>query len=164
MGRKTGDDATGHDVVSIPQLIYSGIDPCELVQRWSISEELARRVVEGARIFGGPVSIISGHRSEAYQDVLRREGRPTADPGVSTHTECPATGVDLWPQMAITNHVKYELSTSMVIARLRWGGNSKPDKDGIPSDWNHFDLGPRVGRKVIDRHFPPIWWGSELRE
>ena len=148
--------------MAIPQLIYQGINPCELVQRWRISEELARRVIEGSRRFGIPLSIISGFRSEAQQESLRREGRPTARKGVSTHTECPATGVDVMPQIHVTNKVKYLLGSAMVMERLRWGGGSEKDRDGIPSDWNHFDLGPRVGRKVIDKVLPPLFRGSEL--
>jgi len=92
------------------------------------------------------VSIISGERTVREQDALRRSGRPTADNDKSTHLDCPATGSDLMPQIAVTNVVKARLGAEMVLAGLRWGGGSPVDPEtGIPADWNHFDLGPRAG-------------------
>jgi len=92
------------------------------------------------------ISIISGFRSEAEQDELRREGFPAAPNDRSTHLSCPATGGDLWPDIAVTRPVKARLGAEGVFAGLRWGGGSAmdPDEAGIiPLDWNHFDLGPR---------------------
>lgn len=130
--------------MSIPELISPESDVCGLVERWGIDDELARRLIAATWRLEFPVSIISGFRTTAMQDYLRRAGSPTAPNDRSTHLSCPATGADLLPQIAITNVVKARLGTEMHLAGLRWGGNSDKDPDtGIPSDWNHFDLGPR---------------------
>jgi len=119
-------------------------DPCQVSDYWGISEDLALRVINGASRLEFPVSIISGLRSNEEQNALRRSGRPAADNVRSTHLSCPATGVDLMPQIAVVNVVKARLGTEMHLAGLRWGGGSPVDPEtGIPSDWNHFDLGPR---------------------
>ena len=131
--------------MALPQFIAPHMDPCGLSVRWGIWVGVARRVIEmsGRLEFG--ISLISGLRTEAEQDGLRAEGRPTADNDVSTHLSCPATGVDLMPQVAVTDVVKARLGAEGVHAGLRWGGGSRVDPDtGIPSDWNHFDLGPRA--------------------
>jgi len=131
----------------IPERIGSvtGLDPCDVAMRWGISYELSERLSQGADRLEFPVAIISGLRTAAQQEALRRGGRPTAPPAVSTHLSCPASGADLMPQIAVTNVVKARLGTEMTLAGLRWGGGSSPDPDtGIPSDWNHFDLGPRA--------------------
>lgn len=125
------------------------IDPmhttvCELTERWRISRELAQALVHIARNLPFGVQIISGHRTEEEQENLREEGRPAAPPGRSTHTSCPATGADLRLTIPPANQVKIELGRVARLAGLRWGGGSPIDPDtGIPSDWNHFDLGPR---------------------
>jgi len=126
---------------------------CDVAARWGLDVEVVERLVRmsGALEFG--VSIISGERSPAEQDALRRSGRPTADNDKSTHLACPATGVDVMPQIAVTTLVKARLGTEGVLAGLRWGGGSPvtrhTDAGGgtamLPSDWNHFDLGPRTG-------------------
>ncbi len=90
------------------------------------------------------ISIISGYRTPETQEALRRAGRPTAHPDLSTHLSCPATGVDLWPDVAVTDVVKATLGATAVQIGFRWGGGSQVDENGIPSDWNHFDLGPRA--------------------
>lgn len=131
----------------IPYPILPDTDVCQLVEVATISEELAARLLELAKIFyDGRVglSIISGYRSPEHQLALRAEGRPAADPDLSTHCSCPATGADLWPDVAPTGDVKGELGRAAYLARLRWGGGSPVDpQTGIPSDWNHVDLGPR---------------------
>ncbi len=105
------------------------------------------RVFKAAELFTNftrsPVWIVSGWRSAGEQLALERAGRPTATEERSTHRSCPATGVDIslgafpsldqkrfWGQMVESNG-------------LRWGGGSPVDSDGIPSDWQHVDRGPR---------------------
>jgi len=119
---------------------------CDLSRRWLIHPELARRLVTLAARAPFPVQIISGYRSPAKQKALRQEGRPAAPVDLSTHTSCPATGADVWPGVAVTRVVQAQLGEAGVIAGLRWGGGSPVDPStGIPTDWNHFDMGPRSG-------------------
>jgi len=130
--------------VAIPELLRQEEDPCALAQRWGISDELAIRLLVAASRLEFPVSIISGLRTQREQEALRRARRPVADPDKSTHLSCPASGADVMPQIAVTNVVKARLGAEGVLAGLRWGGGSPVDPEtGIPSDWNHFDLGPR---------------------
>lgn len=130
----------------IPQTLNPAGDACELSSRWTISPELARRLlILAATFFDGrvPLQIISGFRSVEQQLELRRSGRPAADPQLSTHCTCPATGADVWPGIEATGPVRSELGRAARIAGLRWGGGSPVDPGtGIPSDWNHVDLGP----------------------
>lgn len=117
---------------------------CAVASRWMISLELATQLHIMARMLPFGISIISGYRTEAQEDDLRRQGRPTAPPGTSTHTSCPATGADLRVSVAVTTAVKAQLGTAAVAALLRWGGGSPIDPEtGIPVDWNHVDTGPR---------------------
>lgn len=123
-----------------------GGDWCDLSRRWLLHPELARRLVTMAAKAPFPIQIISGYRSPAKQQALRYEGRPAAPVDKSTHTSCPATGADVWPGVAVTRVVQAQLGEAGVIAGLRWGGGSPVDPStGIPSDWNHFDMGPRSG-------------------
>lgn len=123
------------------------VDPCVLSASQGISLALSSRLVAGAFKFtnetGRLVTLISGARSEAEQDALRQQGRPTAPRGVSTHTSCPATGADLRIGLGPTRVLKAILGRTMVMEGLRWGGGGAVDSGGIPADWNHFDLGPR---------------------
>jgi len=129
----------------IPMLIQPTTDPCLLSRRWGILPKLAERMVALSSLLEFPIAIISGLRTPEQQEALRRSGRPTAADDKSTHLACPATGVDLMPQIAVTDVVKARLGAEGTRAGLRWGGGSPPDPDtGIPSDWNHFDLGPRA--------------------
>lgn len=90
------------------------------------------------------LSIISGFRSREEQDQLRREGRPAADEMASTHRTCPATGADLYLGLQATNTLKAQFGAAVRLVGLRWGGGSPIDPGtGIPSDWNHVDLGAR---------------------
>lgn len=117
---------------------------CGLSERWLISDELSRRLVQMAARAPFRIQIISGHRSAEKQRALAAEGRPTASVDRSTHTSCPSTGADVWPGIAVTRVVQAMLGEAAVIAGLRWGGGSPVDPEtGIPSDWNHVDLGPR---------------------
>jgi len=113
------------------------IDP-RLAQRIAnVDEELHRST-------GSGLEIISGFRTETEQDALRRAGRPTAPPGVSTHTLCPASGVDISLAGLVTDDRKATFGRIAQMNGLRWGGGSSLDQRGIPSDWNHVDLGPRI--------------------
>lgn len=121
-----------------------GQDDCVVSERWRISWALAHDLIQMADSLEFGVAIISGYRSPEEQEALRRAGRPTASIATSTHLSCPATGADVMPQIFVTDVVKARLGAQGVFAGLRWGGGSPVDPDtGIPSDWNHFDLGPR---------------------
>jgi len=129
----------------LAQPIYGFTDPCVFASRWGISVGLAERLVNLSGRVEFPILMKSGLRTEVEQDNLRRQGRPTADNDRSTHLSCPATGADLRVGIAVTNVVKARLGAEATRLGLRWGGGSPPDPDtGIPSDWNHFDLGPRA--------------------
>lgn len=143
-------------------MIPERIDPhwdaarvCDFSQRWRISLDLALRLVVLSDRLPWGVQIISGHRTNREQDELRRQGRPTAPNSLSTHTACPASGADLQlVGITPTEFVKAQfgravMETNMYGARnaplLRWGGGGAYDPDtGIPDDWNHVDLGPRM--------------------
>jgi len=119
-------------------------DPCQLATKWKISPRLANNLLLMASRLEFPVQIISGYRSPTKQRALAAEGRPTAPVDRSTHTSCPATGADVWPGIAVTTLIQARLGAEAVISGLRWGGGSPVDpQTGIPSDWNHMDLGPR---------------------
>jgi len=137
--------------VKLPQSLDGSSCP-ELVERWGISPELAARLIVLQRMWGerfsslGSLSIISGYRTLEEQQDLEQEGRPAARDDLSTHRSCPATGADLQLPIAVDDHAKVELGRLVILAGLRWGGGSKVDGFGIPSDWNHVDLGPRARR------------------
>lgn len=118
-------------------------DHCRLARKWKLDQRLARALVvmSGRLEFG--IEIISGYRSPEKQRALEAQGRPAAPVDVSTHTWCPATGADLTVSIAPVRSVKARLGAEAVRAGLRWGGGSPVDRAGIPSDWNHVDLGPR---------------------
>lgn len=128
------------------------LDPqryCAFLNRWGISDELGSKLVQMAGNLEFGISIISGIRSEQLQEDLRLQGRPTAPPGRSTHTSCPATGADLLTLVAPVVAVKARFGAAATFVGLRWGGGSPrgaldSDEPGIPSDWNHVDLGPRM--------------------
>lgn len=113
-----------------------------------IRVELAGRLQQMAAdlTLGGDdltVSIISGYRTPEQQEALRQAGRPAAHPDRSTHLACPATGADLRLSVTPTTAIKARFGQAAIRAGLRWGGGSPVDDNGIPSDWNHVDLGPR---------------------
>jgi len=127
----------------VPQLI-TGRDGCAFADDWGLADDLAFRLELLATRLEFPISIISGLRTAAEQNDLREDGLPTAPNDLSTHLACPATGADLWPGIAVTDVVKARLGAEATLVGLRWGGGSPVNPDtGIPSDWNHFDLGPR---------------------
>lgn len=128
----------------IPQAITPETDYCQLARAWQLQQILAWNLVRMTRRLEFAVSIISGHRSCEQQEALRREGRPAAPCDVSTHVVCPAQGADLLPGVAPTNAVKARFGEAALSVGLRWGGGSPIDPEtGIPSDWNHVDMGPR---------------------
>jgi len=130
----------------IPRILGGRLDdPCELAIYAGISLELAERLEDMAERLEFPVAIISGARTPAEQDELRADGRPVAPNDKSTHLACPATGADVWPGIAVVSAVRARLGAEGVFAGMRWGGGSPIDPEtGVPTDWNHFDLGPRL--------------------
>lgn len=86
--------------------------------------------------------VISGYRTATAQAGLERAGRPAARDDLSTHRSDPATGVDLSLGPFPTQQQKITLGRIAEAIGLRWGGGS-PIVNGIPTDWNHFDVGPR---------------------
>lgn len=129
----------------LPQTISPETDYCQLAERWTIHPTLAQKLVAMTYELPFAIRIISGYRTPAEQDELRRQGRPTADNDKSTHLSCPATGADLQPAVAATYRVQADLGAAATRQGLRWGGGSPTDPEtGIPSDWPHVDLGPRI--------------------
>ena len=130
-------------------LVTALTQPCELVLEFGVSQELAERVVMGLAFFrsttGHDVEAISGFRTCRQQEALGRRGRPAAPCDISTHTSCPATGMDFrLPGLYETDLIKSLFGGAMIRAGLRWGGGSPEDPEtNIPSDWPHVDLGRR---------------------
>lgn len=131
----------------LPERIRMDTDPCDLSSRWLISPTLSSRFIQTAARLPFDMSIISGYRTVQRQMELMREGRPAANPLRSTHTSCPATGADVRLGVAVTPLIQARFGLAAVESGLRWGGGSPVDPEtGIPSDWNHVDLGPRALR------------------
>ena len=128
----------------IPQALTPGLDPCILTQRWGISLALADKLLRFSALAGDlGLMIISGYRTCEHQMALGRAGRPAAPCDVSTHVSCPATGADLFTTPTPVVSVKARFVAEATFAGLRVGGGSPVDDAGIPSDWNHVDLGRR---------------------
>ena len=159
----------------LPRAVTADSDPCALSSEWKVDQRvtvllvlLIRLMARDPRLIGivTGLRIISGFRTIAEQIELAQQGRPAADPQLSTHTTCPATGVDL----RLNDHMDPEndigdrglwLAVGEIAESigLRWGGGSanatwwRPQdapriagtrvRDYYPSDFNHFDLGPR---------------------
>lgn len=126
-------------------------DPCVVAPMWRISLDLARRghrVARRAEASGlGLLVIISGFRTCDQQADLEASGRPAASCDRSTHTWCPASGMDVWLSSAAENRgVRLALLTMAEAEGLRVGGGGPVDAEGLPVDWNHWDLGPRPPR------------------
>lgn len=119
-----------------------------LAGRWLLAADLAYKLgrmvglLEEQLGFELAVTIISG-----WRDAQTQAGLPHAAPdNLSTHRSCPATGADIWLSVAATNATKAAFGLAAQRAGLRWGGGSALDPStGIPSDWNHVDLGRRQG-------------------
>jgi len=121
---------------------------CDLAVRWGVSVATMSRVAGaaaeyGVRTGGRKVHIISGARTDAEQDALRRRGRPTAPNYQSTHLSCPATGVDIDLGLGPTDFQIVTWGELALKHGLRWGGGGKTNEAGIPIDWPHVDMGPR---------------------
>jgi hypothetical protein len=116
---------------------------CTWADRWGLDISFASRLVKFAENFPAPVDIISGYRTDAEQRALIASGEATLAPELSNHCACPAWAADIWPQIAVTNVVKASVGPAARVAGLRWGGGSPVNPQGIPSDWNHLDEGPR---------------------
>lgn len=128
----------------IPQLITAITDPCDIVRRWTVTPEVAARAVMMTRLVPFDLTIISGYRTPERQQELAREGRPAAPVDLSNHTSCPATALDFRLSVTPTTEVKQMFGRGAVEAGFRWGGGSPVDPEtGVPSDWNHVDLGRR---------------------
>ena len=122
-------------------------DWCRQAGRWKIDGNTMRRLALSAEEFEQEprqeVSIVSGFRTFAEQEALRRAGRPTAPDELSTHRSCPATGADVSLGFAPTRIQKAIWGRIVVMNGLRWGGGGPVDDGGIPLDWQHVDRGPR---------------------
>lgn len=134
-------------VLRLPQSL-EGSTCEELAVSWQIHPHLAARLLYMDAVFrqlvGTGLRIISGWRSMVDQERLEREGRPAARDDLSTHRSCPATGADLdVPVATVDVETKLTFGHAARAAGLRWGGGSPVNSYGIPSDWNHVDLGPR---------------------
>lgn len=121
---------------------------CTLRLQWGLDPELATRLLRMQEVFRANtplnLQIISGFRTCEEQEQLAREGRPAAPCELSTHVACPATGADLRILGSFPGqNQKQAFGAAAATAGLRWGGGSSRDESGIPSDWNHVDLGPR---------------------
>jgi len=141
----------------IPEMIdpsgsWEQLRVCNFAAKWKLSLPLAQKLVTMSRQFATGLTIISGHRTNDEQDALRAAGRPAAANDKSTHLACPSQGADLRVNGVTTlrdptssaDEVKMAFGVAAVFAGLRWGGGSPINAFGIPSDWNHVDLGPRV--------------------
>lgn len=124
---------------------------CDLARDWLLNPELAQRLVAMAERFrlesgGRELHVISGYRTCQENQELGRQGRPAAPCELSNHTICPARAADLRIDgFSGARQLKVIFGVAAVLSGLRWGGGS-PTVDGIPSDWNHVDLGPRMDR------------------
>lgn len=130
--------------MALPQPITGTTPLCDIVSRWKVRREVADRAIRMTYLVPFELSIISGYRSPAQQEDLIKAGRPAAPVGLSNHTSCPATALDFRIGVTPTRSAKAEFGRAAVQVGFRWGGGSPVDPDtGIPSDWNHVDLGPR---------------------
>jgi len=130
----------------IPELL-TGQEICQQADRWGVDPRVLTLATVAALRFerqtGRSVRIISGFRSESEQADLRKRGRPTAPDDLSTHRTCPATGIDVSLGALPSRVLKATWGLIVTEVGLRWGGGSKVDSGGIPTDWAHLDSGPR---------------------
>lgn len=136
-----------------PEDVFQDSDACALAIRWRVAWDTMWRVVEAAQRHelktGRRVRIISGFRTKAEQDRLRKRGRPAAAEDRSTHRSCPATGVDISLGFAPSRFQIVTWGHTAIRVGLRWGGGGpvQPVEPGVPAgipvDWQHVDRGPR---------------------
>jgi len=126
------------------------LSPCDLMVEWKASDQLATALKRMNDFFFADtrhnLRVLSIFRTIREQEALiRRKESNVASLTTSTHVTCPATGADLWiVGMFPIVSTKLLFGRAARLALLRWGGGSTVDPDtGIPSDWNHVDLGPR---------------------
>jgi len=122
-------------------------DPCVLAETWRTDLQVMQRAFTAATLYTKftmkPVYIISGYRTALEQRRLTAAGRPAAADDRSTHRSCPATGIDISLGPFPTRDLKVFWGQMAESTGLRWGGGSQV-KDGIPVDWGHVDMGPRL--------------------
>lgn len=127
--------------------LWTGAKLCAFADRWRISFDLASRLVVLSGRLPWRLGILSGYRTDEEQrrELERKQGRNVAPVNRSTHTTCPATGADLFfVDMSPVDMTRARFGRAVIESGLRWGGGSRIDPaTGIPSDWNHVDLGPR---------------------
>jgi len=132
----------------IPQHFDEDTDPCTIAERWTLVLELAQRLVAMATQIPFGLTIYSGFRTRDEQAALTAAGRPTAPPELSTHLACPAQGADVRMTLGAANlelQSRVLFGHAATMAGLRWGGGGPVNEQtGIPTDWNHLDLGPRT--------------------
>jgi len=135
----------------------SHADFCEFVAEWQVTETLAAKAMAlGCRFTEGggfALRIISGGRTCEQQNRLRAAGRPAASCARSTHVlegGRLATGFDIAtptgvgpPGSPSADLVWRTIGALAQLEGLRWGGGSDILVSGVPTDPNHFDLGPR---------------------
>jgi len=124
-------------------------DWCRQAVRWKIDPDTMKRLALSAEEMfeetRQEVVIVSGYRTFAEQEALRRAGRPTAPDELSTHRSCPSTGVDVTWGFAPVKVQIWIWGRILRMNGLRWGGGGPQDEDGMPVDWQHLDRGPRLG-------------------
>ena len=127
--------------------LVTDADACDLALRWGLDFRFAEKLLLSAQDFEAEtraaVTILSGYRTKAEQDRLRKRGRPAAPDGISTHRSCPATGADVSLGFAATTTIKHIWGRILFMNGLRFGGGSSLDDDLLPTDWQHVDAGPR---------------------
>lgn len=122
-------------------------DVCVLALEWGVERILMNRLHMMAKLLPFKLLLVSGFRTRSEQDALSKAG-DAAPFDRSTHTTCPATGMDLqvvgWSKKNAPPEIRRVFGTAAQAVGLRWGGGSRADeRTGLPVDWNHVDLGPR---------------------
>lgn len=129
---------------SIPDPLEGFEGICSAARRWFVPVELVVKLQRLQQRVPFDLSVISAYRTPEEQQALIDAGdRPAAPIDRSTHTSCPATGVDVWPDVEPVRAVKALLASEATLVGFRVGGGGPVDDGGLPIDWNHLDLGPR---------------------